>query len=192
MTSVSLLPLHRVVRLIAILATSLTLTACGGEASYRYRMTVQVDTPGGPVTGSSVHEKFTKYGDFVLSETGVGKGFLEGEAVMVELPSGPLFVLLELPDAKGSLGGFVTQALTGGAPLADFDDLFGRTRKLGGWFGGAEADLPRDEWPIMVRFRDLTDPTSVERVDPDTAGVRRIRLDTTDDEVTHGVKKRLP
>ena len=193
MTSSSLRPLHRVVRLIAILATSLTLTACGGgEASYRYRMTVEVDTPGGVVSGSSVHEESARYGDFVLSETGKGMGATFGEAVVVDLPSGPLFVLLELPDAKGSLGDFVTAALAGGERTGGFDGYFKQVRRLGGWFGGAEADLPRAEWPVMVRFRDLTDPTSVERVDPDTAGVRRVSVETTGDEVTFGVKDRLP
>ena len=193
MTSASLLPLHRVVRLIAILATSLALTACGGgEASYRYRMTVEVDTPGGVVSGSSVHEESARYGDFVLSETGKGMGATFGEAVVVDLPSGPLFVLLELPDAKGSLGDFVTAALAGGERTGGFDGYFKQVRRLGGWFGGAEADLPRDEWPVMVRFRDLNDPTTVERVNSHTAGVRRIWLETTGDEVTHSIAERLP
>jgi hypothetical protein len=44
---------------------------------------------------------------------------------------------------------------------------------------------------MMVRFRDLNDPKSVERVDPEAAGVKRIIVETTGDDVTTGIEKRL-
>lgn len=44
---------------------------------------------------------------------------------------------------------------------------------------------------MMVRFRDLNDPKSVERVDPDAICVRRITAETTSDDVTTGIEKRL-
>ena len=44
-------------------------------------------------------------------------------------------------------------------------------RKLGGWFASAKAELRPEDWPMVVRFRDLNDPKSVEEVDP-----RRKRL----------------
>ncbi len=53
---------------------------------------------------------------------------------------------------------------------------------------------------MLVRFRNIRDPSSVETVDPDNlaksfgAGVRlkRITVQITDDPVTSGIDKRLP
>ena len=44
---------------------------------------------------------------------------------------------------------------------------------------------------MMVRFADINDPKSVERVDPKAVGVKRILLETTNDDVTTGIEKRL-
>ena len=64
--------------------------------------------------------------------------------------------------------------------------------KLGStWFSEYRAELPRADWPLMVRFGDISDPKTVEQVDPDTIGVKRILLETTRDDVTTGIEKRL-
>jgi hypothetical protein len=52
---------------------------------------------------------------------------------------------------------------------------------------------------MLVRFRDIADPTSVEKVDPDNLAasfgegvkLRRITVQLTDDPVTTGIEKRL-
>jgi hypothetical protein len=155
-------------------------------------MTVEVDTPAGLKAGSSVVEVTAAREMFRTSETGEGGGGIRGEAVVVDLPDSPLFALLKLPDAKGELSGYVTQALAGGDRFRDFNDYFAAVRKLGGWFHSAKAELPREDWPMMVRFRDISDAKSVERVDPDTAGVKRILLETTKDELTAGIENRMP
>jgi hypothetical protein len=102
-----------------------------------------------------------------------------------------LFALLKLPEAKGGLAGDVTQALVGGERFTDFNDFFAAVLKLGGWFNSAKAELPREDWPMMVRFHDLNDPKSVERIDPAAVGVTRILLETTNAPVTTGIEKRL-
>ena len=45
---------------------------------------------------------------------------------------------------------------------------------------------------MMVRFGNINDPKSVERVEPNQIGVRRIWLETTSEPVTTGIKLRLP
>jgi hypothetical protein len=170
----------------------MALGGCGLlEASYRFRMIVEVDTPEGPVSGSSVYEVTAHKTLRLTSEETAGGGGLRGEAVVVDLPNGPLFVLLKIPDARGRLASEATQALSGGKQLADIDEYVAAVRSLGSWFGGAEAELPRKYWPLMVRFRVIGDPKSVERVDPEAIGVRRIRLETTSDKVTDGIVERL-
>jgi hypothetical protein len=62
------------------------------------------------------------------------------------------------------------------------------------------AELPIDLFPMLVRFRDISDPLSVEKVDPAnlsaTLGpgvtLRRATIEITDDPVTTGIEERLP
>ncbi len=186
---------------------SIALTGCGvpTSASYRFRMTVEVETPQGLRSGSSVMEVRIARGLPIGDLSGVSSD-VRGEAVVVDLPDGPLFVLLKLPDAGPSLQTVVGDALRGRraeTPDAAMID----TAALGSAPPGAyKADLPHHlpysygsvrhpelnvAWPMMVRFKDLSDPKSVERVDPDAIGVRRIRLETTTAPVTTGIAKRL-
>lgn len=197
--------------LMTLSATSLAVStgACdlvGGGSSYRFRMTVEADTPQGVQTGSSVMEVRVSRGMAIGDNSGVSSS-LRGEAVVVDLPDGPIFALLKLPDAGPPLQEVVSDALTG-EHAKSTDGIMQQFGKLGStWFSEYKADLPRrrdigislredgaddSNWPMMVRFRDLNDPKSVEAVDPEAVGVKRIRLETTGDDVTTGLKKRLP
>jgi len=73
------------------------LSGCGlfGNPSYRFKMTVDVETPEGLKTGSSVYEVETT-GSRDLVAGGKGSRFMfRGEAVAVDLPDGrTLFALL--------------------------------------------------------------------------------------------------
>ena len=190
-------------KLTALALVASLLTGCGGgrTASYRVRMTVEVQTPEGLETGSSVIEIRLTRGMAIGDSSGVSSS-VRGEAVVVNLPDGPLFVLLQVPDAGAPLQTIVPEALLG-RPSSGPDQVMADTAKLGStWFSGYKADLPRthynrfqsnnDGWPIMVRFRDLNDPKSMSRVDPDAVGVKRILLETTRDGVTTGIEKRIP
>ncbi|MEJ2410925.1 MAG: hypothetical protein P8Y48_16895 [Novosphingobium sp.] len=148
----------------------------GGGGSYRFRLTVEVETPQGLRTGSGVMRASAHRTLKLTSEESAHSGGLKGEAVVVDLPGGPLFVLLKLPDARGSLDAKVTVALDPEAAQGG-DAYMAAVRRLGGWFGGpAKADLPRADWPMMVRFANIDDPRTVERVDPAVIGVKRIVL----------------
>lgn len=172
---------------------TLAITGCGllGGNSYRFRMTVEADTPQGLRTGSSVYEVSAHRSlKLTAHESSVGGG-LKGEALPLDTPNGPIFVLLTLPDAKGPLGNAATVALAPEARSTDPADYLAAVSRLGGWFDSASAELPRESWPLMVRFRDLGDPTSVERVEPEAVGIRRIVVETTGDAVTTGIERRL-
>ena len=155
--------------------------------SYRFRMTVE-----GAVTGSAVYEVLaTKTRMVLLAEEKPGGSLLRGEALVLERSDGPVFVLLKRPDSGNSLAAAVTYALAPDLPQGGHENFWTAMGELGGWFGSAKAELPRADWPLMVRFRDINDPRSVERVDPAAVGVKRIVLETTSDEVTTGIEKRL-
>jgi hypothetical protein len=175
-------------------ASALLLSGCDlflPRRAFRLRMTVEVATPLGVKTGSSVIEMVaeTRVPLGTNSMSRYSGGLSRGEAAVVELSGGPLFVLLKDGDGSNNYSGQLWHALNGGADL-DNDDVMAFVAKMGG--GDYKAELPRAEWPMMVRFRDLNDPKSVERVDPAAAGVRRILLETTEDAVTVGIEKRLP
>ncbi|MBO9621148.1 MAG: hypothetical protein J7500_00210 [Sphingomonas sp.] len=154
-------------------------------------MTVEAETPAGARSGSSVME-VSAYKRFALtSEDRSGGGSFRAEAVVVDLPSGPVFVLPTLLGPTGYLGARATEALLPDRKMGSIDGYVAAVTELGSG-KRYEATLPRADWPLMVRFRDIGDPTTVEAADPETAGIRRIRLETTADPVTTGVEKRFP
>ena len=185
-------------------AAAAVLGGCGwlnSTYTYRYRMTVEVDTPEGMKTGSSVQEQTaTKYAFPGLLGGAERDLTTRGEALAVDLPGGQtLFALLcesrlvqsvldpgwkndWVESARRISGGDTPQgpiAMTPGKPVKRFDPLIG--------------------YPMLVRFRDLADPTSIEQVDPRNLVVsfgpgvqlRRITLAVTDEDVTVGIGKRL-
>lgn len=173
---------------------------------YRYRLTVEVETPQGVHSGSSVIEVEQTMG------RSAGSGFgaiimrrVRGEAVAVELPNGStVFALLRSDDDVDWASHVVANMapeLGGEAWEESFDNVL---------LLEAESELPRQwpavggledrsAYPMLVTFADLDDPTSVERVNPDdlaaTFGegfhLKRITVQLTNDPVTTGIDERL-
>ena len=201
----------------------LMLPGCGlaGERlpDYRYRLTVEVDTPEGLRSGSSVIEVRTEMaGKFTLPDANTLAIEVTGEAVTVDLGKrGMLFALLRSEDFLGWAGGamnlvtprppnipgenryaawharmIANQGLHV-VPRNDPDKFHPASEPVPG-----PNDPPHD-YPMLVRFRDIADPKSVERVDPDNVAasfglgvkLRRITVQLTDDLVTVGIEKRL-
>jgi hypothetical protein len=169
------------------------------SATIRYRLTLAVNTPEGIKTGSGVIEvTYAKAVRLLGSSAEITTG-VKGEAVVVDLGKrGILFALLkEGQSPRSAPEWIVTKAFgfPGGGIGSPPDTDIARLRTLRG-----KAELPSEELPLLVRFRDIHDPTSVERVDPANLaasfgpGVRlaRATIEITDDPVTTGIKKRLP
>lgn len=188
-----------VLGLMAVSALAL-LSGCGifGKSiSYRYRLTVEVDTPQGVKIGSSVIQiDEAEQGGLEGSHLQVR---MTGEAVAVDLQgSKTLFALLD-----GSPLSAITQKLQAkpsdwyavDKALKDTEGVFDVPRTVAN-FRGKQVDA----WPMLVTFGDVADPRTVKRVDPDDAAatlgegirIRRITVEMTDDDVTTGIEKRLP
>ncbi len=173
------------------------LGGCGlfnSHAAYRFRMTVEAQTPQGVVRGETVSEvRAEKNNTKILAEERAGGSAVFGEAIVLEMANGPIFVLMKVPPKRESLQRVVTQAFKPGTPLGGVANFFPAVQSLGAWFSGSvKAELPRRDWPIMVRFRDLNDPKSIEQVDPDAIGVKHIQIETTSDDISTGIAKRFP
>jgi hypothetical protein len=160
-------------------------------AKYRFRMTVEVQTPRGMKTGSSVYELEAHKTFALTSEEKEGSAGIRGQATIVDLPDGPLFVLMKTKTAGVDLGAAATIAFRPDAQTGRVDDYIAAVRALG-WTHGVKAELPRQDWPLMVRFMDMQDPASAELVEPDRAGIRSIKLETTHDSISRGIDDRLP
>lgn len=134
---------------------------------------------------------------WVTPEASGVRGHARGEAVAVELPGGKvLFALLRTEQTSDGAAWFPFRAI--------------KTPKFEGEYSGVRrtrymernklaGTLPPKDYPMLVTFRDPTDPQTVERVDPDDlaatfgpgVALRRITVQMTDDPVTTGIEKRL-
>jgi hypothetical protein len=177
----------------------------------RYRLTLFVEDNGQVVSGSSVYE--TVWGgvaESVCRYTPACNGHpwhptVRGEAVAVDLSvRGVLFALLRYDQARvgnpltpGSVGNPAALLVAAfGHSIGDATwDLLYRIRDTRG-----SIDVPLPWLPMFVRFGDLNDPTTVERVNPDDLaasfgpGVRLVRatIEITKEPVTTGIERRLP
>lgn len=183
---------------IALCSAVALLSSCNYRSEeFRYRMTVEVDTPQGLRTGSSVIEvEVSDSGPNSFPEAGLNTK-VRGEAVAVDLPGGKvLFALLSSPTSADAASGYAYKALRPPQYGGDYGFIertkeMKRLRRLG--------VLRRDDYPMLATFRDLADPTSVERVDPDDLesifgkgiSLRRITVRMTDEAVTMDIENRL-
>jgi hypothetical protein len=174
---------------------TMALSGCAlfGPAPYHYKMTVEVKTPQGVKSFSSVRAisyRSRLEGAYIVK--------VQGEAVVFDLPGGPVFALLSGADGNVDYAGTIAEAALvskvrpGGENRdyrqGEFAEIYPTTPKI-------ENYMPENPLPLLVRFLDITDPTSVERVEPGALGpgitLKRITIAKTDEPVTTGIRGRL-
>ncbi len=189
------------------------LTGCGifrPSEELRFRLTVEVDTPEGLKSGSSVIEVRGVQNPGWVNPEGRGtRSSYKGEAVAVDLPDGQtLFALLRTQSGASNAADYPYLAFQDG--LKASSDRLESMRMMRGWKGQVQPMPPTERvlgngghdipaLPLLVSFSDIRDPLSVEQVDPTalekTFGpgivLRRITVTITNDAVTSGIDKRL-
>ena len=163
---------------------------------WHQKLTVQIETPAGLVTGSSVSDViFTHNPNSIgYGATGGNPYKMRGEAVVVELMPGKyLFALLKGVNFAGNTDIIVRQLYEGkgrktfaGKPALTFY----RNMKA-----GDGKPLSEKAYPLLVTFSDINDPASVKKVSHNNlaasfgAGysLKSITLEITDEKVTKGV-----
>jgi hypothetical protein len=189
------------IRIGALVAVSLCLAGCGRSESFRYKLTLAVNTPDGAKRGSSVTE--WDFWEVSIPERGTPHR-LRGEALYLDLGPGarPLIALLT-SHLHEKPGGTVWDWLPGdnvlsrlyGPRSADFMNEIARLARMRGPRAITSADLPD-----LVTFADVNDPKSVIEVDPNdlqaTLGPNvtwnAITFEMTDEPVTKGIELKLP
>lgn len=190
------------------LATAASLlSGCGGrDRTLRYRLAIQVQIGGRIHSGSTVNEVTWTVGALHLLPPAGWNTQTDAGAVTIDLgKAGLLFGLINPP--AGLRPGFqatqvdavfnrllppaqvTADALQSGAIVDDYFAFLHGARRL-----------IRQDWPVLVRFRDPHDCRTVELVDPelmrlhygDGARVLGATLEITDDPVTHTIQQTLP
>jgi hypothetical protein len=172
----------------------------GSTYSYRYKITVEVDTPDGLKSGYAVHETLVSKSNVDLGDISQKQNSeTRGEAVAVDLPGGQtLFVLMP---GEVSVINALDRAGTGGwdekaIRIAQGDTPTGPHPLP---FSAPQNYNKSKEFPLFVKFQDINDPKTVELVQPDNLAasfgdgvkLRRVTVEVTDEDVTMGIGKRL-
>jgi hypothetical protein len=188
-------------RMIAFASATLILAGCNSpDRVVRYRFTVEVEDNGALRTGEAVQEKGCAFNDGIFK--GLGNALncsVKGEAVVIDLgDKGALFVLLTRDNTnRESIEPFLA-LVKARSDLVDRDltsESMGRLTKARG-----ASEFPLDCLPLLARFRNPSDPKTVERVDPgnlaasfgDGVSLKRATIEVTRDPLTTGIEKRLP
>jgi hypothetical protein len=208
----------------------LLLSACSDASGaskrypdYRYRLTVEVDTPEGLKSGSSVIEVSTsKSGASSIPSPNTISTRIRGEAVAVDMGErGTLFALLRSEESVDWAAGPLL-TIVPDVPYKDIEDILEKENrdpsfdirmnklyKLSGQYelprhysNAQRRPKPSDPptaYPMMVTFKDMANPKSVTKIDPDNLaeffgeGVKltRITVERTDEDVTDTIEHKL-
>ncbi|MGA2491464.1 MAG: hypothetical protein ABSF67_00785 [Roseiarcus sp.] len=192
-------------RIAAVLCLALALAGCGRSASYRYKLTLSVDTPEGVKTGFNVVE--IDYWAVTFPAQGEPHK-TRGQGIYLDLGPGrrPLIALLtRIRRANDSWPIFlgwglddpmevIYKACLGKSAVYSFIDVAQQFDQCQRPLAITPADLPD-----LVTFADVDDPKSIMLVDPNDLratlgpGVswKSITIETTGDRPTKGIDEHL-
>lgn len=188
------------------------------SGSWRYRMTVYVETPEGIKVGSVVREVKATTDPKIFFDQSAGRAQVIGEAVAVDLGSrGILFALLRGPRYGPDYGHMIVldafKHMDGG--LSPDGIRYFSNKKDG------KVSLEPGQYPMFIRFRDITNPGTAEEVlkmeaygIPDASSsygnkyriiadrfeelfgpgvkLKEVTIEMTDEPVTTGIEKIIP
>jgi hypothetical protein len=167
--------------------------------TYRYRLTIEIMTPDGLRSGSSVLEVLSSETTVGLIEMRGVRSALRGEAVFVDLGQGRNVVALlgGGPDASDEDTMFRMPVIAFGLEKLSWEQ---QQKALAGSLTGKSADVPDGALPTLVTFSNVSDPTTARVVAPSDLqsafgpGIRfnRAWIEMTKDTVTRGIEKNLP
>jgi hypothetical protein len=173
---------------LAAIFAALTLAGCSESSEWNQKVTVEIETPGGLKSSSSVTGmKYTYVPGWQRGLSATANVFeLKGEAVVLEISAGRY--LFALTPRETYLGLRVLHKQFG-LEAGDERNLAPRIAA----FRGTVALDPKD-YPLLVTFAEIDDPKTVTKVDPidltaafgTGVSLKGITLEITDEKVTGG------
>ena len=165
----------------------------GGGNEYRYKLTVELETPEGLRTGFAVRQVNWSAGRSVTQEASTASMSHKGEAVMVDLPNGETLFALMSPDGQETpMLAFGSAAQTSGSDRS-VKVLRPPATPQTAYVGGGSG------YPWFVRFKDTDDPKTLQKDDPANLAVsfgsgyrlKRVTAQIVDEPVTERVMGKL-
>lgn len=171
-------------------------TAFGDWDTYEWnqKLTVTVETPEGERSGSAITHvtvRLLRPGSESISAVSANE-YSSGEAVVIPLPDERVLFALRQQNPSGMVQAAYLKPIRGedAKRIGEIGDFYAEV--MG--YDGPPEPLPREEYPRFVTFDDLSDPTSVKRVDPDdlaaTFGpdyaLKSVTLEITKEPVEYG------
>lgn len=192
--------MKRLILALAALALLTALPGCVEEEHWNQKLTLVVETPKGEVTGVVVQRIDWEgvsgfYAEATKSNEGAKtKMSVTGEALAIEVAPGRwMFALLKGDDGwKGEPGTNLGYAV--GVPNGHFARSIEAVQDILALPKDTPVVLPREAWPMLVTFADVTKPETVARVDPDDLAasfgpgikVKAVTLEVTEAAVAEG------
>lgn len=134
------------------------------SVTLRYRLTLEAEVDGQPKTGSGIIEVTYSKQPEIAAQRELSIGY-RGEAIVLDLGDrGKLFALLKAgADSRSGPEWIVLRAfdLPGGSFPRPVEEGVKQVGSLSG-----KRELPLESLPFLVRFRNINDPMTVERVGP--------------------------
>lgn len=187
-----------------VLAASSALFILGGcdsekpNKTLRYQMVVEVETPQGTRRGVAVRALEFSAADSSLLGESRPHVELVGEAVSIDLPDGQTLFALLIGD-DGDVDYAKRIADRSGLWGADSQWPIGKPMELWPTAPTTERLRHASSIPMLVTFKDIKNPISVKKVNPNDFAVsfgrgyrlKAINIQVTDEPVTTGIEKRL-
>jgi len=168
----------------------ISLSGCQQRSNVRVKLTATVSSDGRVYTGSSVQAYRCRKSTGIMND--LSDCYIKGEAVVVDIPRhGSLFLVFDVPNkqSRTEMVRSVLEPVSSDPMRASNDDL------------PAQWSLTVDQMPMIVRFKNQSDPFSVTEVDPGNlsselgAGVSlsSVEVQKTSENLTFGsVEKAIP
>lgn len=162
------------------------------KGEYRYKITVNVQTPDGVKSGSAVRvvkDADLKYKIFKGLPESTSPARIHGEAVVIDLgEKGELFGLIDWNTKKELFTAFPISGPSTLEGIKYYNNLpIGESRELN----------VKHAWPDFVMFEDLSDPMSVKAVNKENISeqlgegysIQNIEIEITDEPITWKMHK---
>ncbi len=158
--------------------------------NWHQKTTLEIETPNGLKTGSSIVSVMWKEGSRIggyFPGTEKANSSFSGEATVVEvLPGKYLFALLKGETHLGDPEVVALGMFGADGTIRHAAPILKNSRQ--------KEDIPRDRYPLLVTFKDINDPASVQKVAPDELAtifgpnikLKNITLEITDEPLTRG------
>ncbi len=161
--------------------------------SLKYRLTINIDTPEGVKSGSTVQEIFYPPADSENIYNPYNQGVPRGEAAYIDMGQrGTVFAIMQDPaNARNRIFGLMTTVFPT-VPIIHDQSRYQEVLQHYHDLRGVKDEVPPEHYPMFVHFRDIDSPQTIELVYKTKQGSRndmkQVEIDRFEEIFGQGVK----